>query len=855
MAETPAGKLTHSVTGAEIRRRFLAHFAGRDHLVLDSFPLVPVDDPSTLFISAGMQPLQPYFRGLLPPPHGRLASCQKCFRTVDLDEVGKDDRHSTFLEMLGNFAPTGDYFKETAIPLAWELLTDPERGFGLPKDRLRVTTHPTDEEAREIWRRETDVNPGWIYDNPENWWGLELGPCGPDSEIWWDRGTEFGCGRPDCYPDHCDRFLEFWNLVFPQFDKQPDGSLPPLPKPAIDTGMGLDRITSIVQGVPSIFDTDLFAALKQFVRDSSGDLRATSERVISDHLRAATFVVADGVTPANEGRGYVLRRVIRRASLHARRAGMTRSLADGVPIVVATMRDQYPYLDQRERDARDAIAVEQDAFNRTVERGIELFEQLASRPDKEIPGTDAFRLHDTFGFPLELTRELAAERGLGVDEEGFAAAMAEQRQRSRQARQHHWTDLTTVPTSDFVGYEQLRAEATVVALRRDSADVLEAREGDEVEVYLDRTPFYAKSGGQIGDTGSLTGPDGEVTVEDTQPPLEGVVAHIGRVSIGRLRVGDQVVAAVDAQRRRQIMRHHTATHLLNRALEELLGRPNLQRGSWVGPDKTTFDFPHDRGLTPEQLERLARRVNEQVRAALPLTARVLPIEEAKATGATHLFEEKYGDQVRVVCIGDWSCEFCGGTHVGTSADVGPAVIVSEFSIGLGLRRIEMVVGEAAETLIRRQLSTLGELARALGVQPEQVGQRVVELRRELREAAREIESLRDQLRLAHVRGSNGGPQRREARVPLIAQEVPAGDQNDLRSYADRYLEALGGSGVVAVANNSNFVIKVSRDLAGQHPANELAAMLGQGGGKAELAQGRLTKPAVQAFNQLEASLK
>ena len=843
------------MTGAEIRRRFLAHFAGRDHLVLDSFPLIPADDPSTLFISAGMQPLQPYFKGLRPPPYGRLASCQKCFRTVDLDEVGKDDRHATFLEMLGNFAPTGDYFKETAIPLAWELVTNPETGFGLHSDRLRVTTHPTDQEARDIWRRETDVNPSWIYSNPENWWGLELGPCGPDSEIWWDRGVEFGCGQLDCHPDHCDRFLEFWNLVFPQFDKQPDGSLPPLPRPAIDTGMGLERLSSIVQGVPTIFDTDLFAGLMQVIRDSASDLQTTSERVISDHVRAATFLVADGVAPSNEGRGYVLRRVIRRAALHARRAGMARPLADGVPIVVATMHDQYPYLDQREQDAREAIAIEQDAFNRTVERGIELFEQLASRPGRVIPGGDAFRLHDTFGFPLELTRELAAERGLTIDEDGFAAAMAEQRGRSRRARQHRWTDLAALPSSDFVGYEQLRAEATVVALRRNETDVVEAREGDEVEVYLDRTPFYAESGGQVGDTGRLTGPDGEVIVEDTQPPLEGVVAHVGRIGIGQLRVGDQVVAAVDAHRRRQIMRHHTATHLLNRALEELLGRSHLQRGSWVGPDRTTFDFPHDRGLTPEQLDRLAARINEQVRAALPLTARVLPIEEAKATGATHLFEQKYGDRVRVVCIGDWSCEFCGGTHVGTSADVGLAVIVSEFSVGLGLRRIDMVVGEATETLIRRQRTTLTEVARTLGVQSEEVGSRVAELRRELKEANREIESLRDQLRVAHVRGSNGGPRRREARVPLIAQQVPAGNQNDLRGYADRYLEVLGGSGVVAVANDSNFVIKVSRDLAGKHPATELVAILGQGGGKAELAQGRLTKPVVEAFNELEASLK
>lgn len=843
------------MTGAEIRRRFLTHFARRDHLVLDSFPLIPIDDPSTLFISAGMQPLQPYFRGLRPPPHARLASCQKCFRTVDLDEVGKDDRHNTFIEMLGNFAPTGDYFKETAIPLAWQLVTDPVSGFGLSRERLRVTTHPTDEEAREIWRRETDVNPAWIYESEDNWWGLELGPCGPDSELWWDRGPEYGCGQPDCYPDHCDRFLEFWNLVFPQFDKQPDGSLPPLPRPAIDTGMGLERMASIIQGVPSNFDTDLFGPLLEFVRDSSRQLTLMSERVITDHIRAATFVIADGVAPANEGRGYVLRRVLRRAALHARRSGMSRPLAEGVPFVIAVMGEQYPYLVQRERDARDAIAAEQDAFNRTIERGIELFEQLASRPGTEIPGSDAFKLHDTFGFPLELTRELAEERGLRVDEAGFAAAMAEQRERSRRAQGHRWADLKALPTSDFIGYEQVRSDADVLALRHDGNDVQEAGQGDEVDLYLDRTPFYAESGGQIGDTGRLSGPTGEVAVEDTQRPLEGATAHLGRVTSGRIRVGDRLTAAVDVERRRHIMRHHTATHLLNRALEELLGRPSLQRGSWVGPDKTTFDFPLERGLTTDELDRLAARINEQVRAALPLTARVLPYAEAVETGATHLFEEKYGDQVRVVCIGDWSCEFCGGTHVGTSADVGLSLILSETSIGKGMRRIEMVVGEAAEAHIRRRLRTLDELVRTLGVPSEGVVDRVAELRRELREASREIESLRDQLRSAHVRGSTTGPWPRQARVPLILEQVPAGGLGDLRGYADRYLEALGGTGVVAVVNDSNFVIKVSRDLSSQYPATDLATLLGRGGGKPWLAEGRLTEPAVEAFNQLEASLK
>jgi alanyl-tRNA synthetase len=842
------------VTGPEIRQRFLQHFQRREHLILDSAPLVPADDPTTLFISAGMQPLQPFFKGLRPPPAPRLASCQKCFRTGDLEEVGRTDRHNTFFEMLGNFAPTGDYFKERAIPWAWELTTDRERGLGLPKDRLRVTTHPTDEEAREVWRRETDVRSDWVYENAENWWGLELGPCGPDSELWWDRGPEVGCGQPDCYPDHCERFLEFWNLVFPQFDKQPDGSLPPLPRPAIDTGMGLERISSILQGVPSVFETDLLIPLMDFVRESARRRSQLSERVVADHLRGMTMVIGDGVLPGNEGRGYVLRRVIRRAALHARRLGMSRALPDGVQTVVELMRDRYPYLVEREDAIRAAVAAETEAFDRTLERGMELFEQIAARHG-EIPGDEAFRLHDTFGFPLELTRELAAERELPVDEAGFEAAMQQQRTRSRGSIQQRWVDLRSLPASEFTGYDELESEARVTGLRREGADVSQASEGDEVEVYLDRSPFYAESGGQVGDTGRLLGPDGEVQVDDTKRPYEGVIAHLGRVRIGRLQLGDRVRARVDAGRRRQIMRHHTATHLLNKALEELTGERNLQRGSWVGPDHTTFDFASQRSLDEDDLARLNARVNEQVRAALPLHARVLPYEEAVATGATHLFEEKYGDRVRVVCFGDWTCEFCGGTHVSNSADVGPALITSESSIGQGLRRIDMTVGEAAESLVRRRLGQLGALARSLGVPPDQVEARVAEIRRELKESERQLERLRDELRAAHLKGAQGGPRRREASVPLALEEVPADGGHDLRGWADRFLEFLGGSGVVVVSSADNFVVKVSRDLAGQHPATGLVPLIGRGGGRPEMAQGKLTKPAPEAFDLVEAALK
>ncbi|MDQ6772016.1 MAG: alanine--tRNA ligase [Candidatus Dormibacteraeota bacterium] len=843
------------MTGAEIRRRFLEHFQDRGHLVLASASLVPQDDPTTLFISAGMQPLQPYYQGLREPPAGRLVSSQKCFRTDDLEEVGRTDRHHTFFEMLGNFAPTGDYFNERAIPWAWEFVTDRERGLGLPSDRIRVVTHPSDERSREIWR-ETGVRPEWVYESEDNWWGLEVGPCGPDTELWWDRGGDVGCGRPDCYPDHCARFLEFWNLVLPQYDRRPDGSLPRLPKPAVDTGMGLDRVTSIVQGVPSIFDTDLFAPLLAFVREAAvHEAPRRSERIVADHLRAMTFVIGDGVLPGNEGRGYVLRRVIRRAALHARRLSLRRPLAEGVPIVVAEHLSQYPELGRREADIVAAVAGEQAAFERTLAHGMELFEQLAARAGSEIPGADAFHLHDTFGFPLELTLEMAEERGLRVDREGFDAAMNEQRRRSRGRTSNRWPDLRSLPSSRFTGYEELAGAAEVLSLRRRGEAVDAAEEGDEVEVYLDESPFYAESGGQVGDAGTITGPSGRVAVEDTQRPFPGVIAHLGRVQVGQLRTRERVTAAVDAPRRRQIMRHHTATHLLNKALEELLQRQGLQRGSWVGPDHTTFDFPLDCALSSDELRRLQGRVNEQVRAALPLHVRVLPYSEALGTGATHLFDEKYGDEVRVVCFADWSCEFCGGTHSPTSADVGFALILGEQSIGQGLRRIDLAAGVAAEELVDWRLGELEGLARRLGVPIAQVGPRVEQIRRDLRTAQRDSEKLRDEVQNAAIRGGEGRPAKRQASMPLIAEVVADAAAKDLGGWADRYLEALGGSGVAVAANEANFVVKVSRDLAGTHPASALAARLGRGGGGPTFAQGRLAKPAEAAFADLEAALK
>jgi alanyl-tRNA synthetase len=852
------------VTGNEIRTRFLEHFASREHLVLPSAPLVPRGDPSTLFISAGMQPLKPYFLGVSQPRAPRLASCQKCLRTGDIDEVGKTDRHHTFFEMLGNFAPTGDYFKETAIPLAWELVT---KSFDMPVDRLRVTIHPTDDQAHEIWVAQLGMTAAHITRLEDNWWGLGEGPCGPDSEIWWDRGREVGCGQEDCVPDHCDRFTEFWNLVFPQYDQRgpiagtsgdavlrgvADGSLVPLKRPAIDTGMGLERISYILEGKSNVFETDLFEPIINRIRDLSERQSTFSERIVADHVRAACFVMLDGVVPSNEGRGYVLRRLIRRSTFHAERLQMHSQVGQLVDDVVAVMDAPYPDLKGRADMIRAGINQEAARFQRTLSEGMERFEKIVAKHPKSISGNDAFLLHDTFGFPIDLTRELAEERGLEVDEEGFRAAMVAQKERSRRVLPTGWTTAKDLPQSAFTGYNELTTQTSIVAIRKEGRPADRAAEGDDVEVFLDRTPFYAESGGQVGDTGTITTESGRLRVEDTQKPADGVIAHLGAVVTGELRVGEAATAAVDAGRRGQIARHHSATHLLHKALREVLGDQVQQKGSWVGPDHTTFDIPLNRAITNGELERVNRRVMEKVREALPFHESHKSYKEAVAQGAMHLFDEKYGEVVRVVCFGDWTCELCGGTHVASTADIGPAVIVSESSIGSGLRRIDMVVGEAADELIWRERRLLSDLARSFNTGPDQLPERLESLRAQLKDAERRLKALSDQLRTAKVKGGNGLAVKK-GRVPFVIETVDAANHDELAAYADRYLE-LVKSGVVTVVAGDKFVIKVSKDLIPEYDAGRLAAVLGKGGGQAHLARGTLTLPADEAFKRLEEQL-
>jgi alanyl-tRNA synthetase len=831
---------------------------------LPSAPLVPQGDPSTLFISAGMQPLKPYYLGLSQPPAPRLASCQKCLRTGDIDEVGRTDRHNTFFEMLGNFAPTGDYFKESAIPLAWELVTEV---FDMPINRLRVTIHPTDDEAHDIWIQQPGMTAEHVTRLEDNWWGLGAGPCGPDSEIWWDRGREFGCGQEDCAPDHCDRFTEFWNLVFPQYDQRgpiegtsgeavrrgvADGSLVPLKRPAIDTGMGLERISYILQGKSNIFEADILEPLVAFVRKSSPRPTTLSERIVADHLRAATFVIADGVTPSNEGRGYVLRRLIRRAAIHGRKMGLTARVSSGVSVAVSMFKDHYPELSQNEKRITEVVQAESDRFNKTLEQGMEQFEKIEAQHPKTIPGVDAFRLHDTYGFPLELTRELAAERGIAVDEDGFRAAMEEQRARSRRGTPQGWALAKDLPKCEFTGYRELTTRSIVTALRKDGATGERATEGDAVEVFLDRSPFYAESGGQVGDKGTITTPSGQIRVEDTQKPMDGAIAHLGTVVNGEVRVGEKAVAAVDAKRRAQIGRHHSATHLLHKALRETLGEQVMQKGSWVGPDHTTFDIPLNRAITDDELKRVNRRVMEKVREALPFHESQKPYKEAVAQGAVHLFDEKYGDVVRVVCFGDWTCELCGGTHVANTADIGPVVILSESSIGSGLRRIDMVVGEAADELIWNDRRLVVELARSFNTGPDQLPERVQALRAQLKEAEHRLRALSDELRTAKVKGGDG-VEVKQGKVPFVTETVKASNPAELAAYADRYLD-LVKSGVVTVVAGDMFVIKVSKDLTSEYDATRLAGFLGTGGGQKHLARGKLNGPADEAFKRLEQEL-
>ncbi len=847
----------------EIRKRFLGFFEERGHFLLPNASLIPDGDPSLLFTVAGMVPLKPFISGERTPPAARLTSCQRCFRgsgltTDDISQVG-DCSHHTFFEMLGNWS-IGAYFKEGAIDLAWELLT---QTFGLDPARLLPSVYPEDRELIELWTRRIGVPDERISRIADNWWQAgPVGPCGYDSEIYWDWGSPCSCGRDDCRPeDECggDRFTEIWNLVFMEFEQRADGTRVPLPQRTVDTGMGLDRMAAVLQGVRCNYENDLLRPIVDgFDRRVGGDRdapgRTRSIRVLADHARGAAFLIADGVAPGNEGRGYVLRRVIRRAALHGRRLHLEGGLAGAVPDVVAVMGEEYPHLAARSALVEATLRTEEEVFDRTVEAASERLDTLLGA-GSGISGEDAFRLYDTFGLPIELTMEMAAERGLPVDRAGFDAALDEQRRRSRQrAASAGWSApaggsgtpgvaLDTV----FHGYETLITESTAVRLGAGDDAALEL--GEEGLVFLDVSPFYAEAGGQVGDTGTLAWPDGHAEVLDCVNLADGPVrgrAHRVRVAQGSLRRGQRLTASVDALRRGKVARHHSATHLLHKALQETLGEGAVQRGSFVGADRATFDFSFSRGLTAEEVGAVEWRVNAAIRDNLPRGVTVTDVNEARAQGAMALFGEKYGAQVRVVDFGGWSRELCGGTHVERSGDIGAVMIVSESSIGQGIRRIELVAGEAAERRWEEGEAQLRETARSLRVQPSEVPWRVAQLIEQNRELQRGRRGAGDEVAAARVRAAEV---RRTGAHAIAVADDAALHGDEAVSLVDRLLaERLGADGVAVVFGADTVCVRVGGSAlaagldAGRVAAAAAAATGGRGGGQPGFGRGSLKDP-------------
>lgn len=847
----------------DIRERFQRFFEERGHLRLPSASLIPHDDPSILFTVAGMVPLKPYIAGTRPSPSPRLVACQKCFRGAGLryDDIASagDTTHNTFFEMLGNWS-IGDYFKEGAIDLAWELST---QEFGLDPSRIWVSVFPEDVASKLLWTDRIGVPRERVVELTDNWWAAgPTGPCGYDSELYWDEGGPCSCGRPNCTPaDECggDRWVEFWNLVFMEFDQQEDGSRPLLPKPTVDTGMGLERMTRILQGVRSIFETDLFVPLVDDFRARAGGAAATagaqaaaaerdrSFNVLADHLRGAAFLVADGVLPSNEGRGYVLRRLIRRAAVHGRRVGLRGGLADGLPALVALTGSVYPELSTRQSLITDTLRGEETVFARTLEAGSRRFDALVGEGSRRISGNDAFRLYDTYGLPIELTVEMAAERGADVDMASFDAAMQAQREQSRAAVARVGFGGESLPASRFVGYEQLETAASVVRIGAEAA-LNTLPPGARSEVILDVTPFYAEAGGQVGDTGWLRWPSGRARVVDTTYAAGGARLQHVLVEEGELRSGEPATAIVDADRRAQAARHHSATHLLNRALRELFGDTVVQRGSLVSPEHTTFDFSFSRALAAAEVTELEHLVNDAVRRDLIRSVEEMPLADARASGAVALLDEAYGDLVRVVDFGGWSRELCGGTHVTRTGEIGAVIVVAESSIGQGKRRIEMVAGEAAEQRWRDLGQALQSAGRALRVPGEQVPDRVSALQEQVKKLTKELESARRGGGGSGV-GIGGAALEDVGGIRLAHLMLEPDGGNGVREAADRlFAERLQGDGVAAVLGGSSLAVKVGgRALdaglnAGALVSAAAAATGAAGGGRRDFASGGVKDP-------------
>ena len=746
----------------ELREMFLSFFESKGHLRLPSFPLVPQHDKSILLINAGMTPMKPYFTGEEEPPRHRVCTCQKCIRTGDIDNIGHTDRHGTYFEMLGNFS-FGDYFKHEALAWCWEFLT---KVVGLDENRLYPSIYENDEEAFEVWTKEIGVPAERIsrFGKEDNFWEHGSGPCGPCSEVYYDRGEKYGCGKPGCKVGcDCDRYIEIWNNVFSQFDNDGKGNYTELKQKNIDTGMGLERLAVVCQDVKSLFDVDTVMNITNKVTELTGasygksDKMDVSLRVITDHIRASTFLICDGVLPSNEGRGYVLRRLLRRAARHGKLLGVNKPfLYEVVDTAVHENECQYPELREKQSYITKVIRTEEENFCKTIDGGMKIFAEMLeahqAKQETRFSGADAFKLYDTYGFPIDLTVEMVQEQGMTVDEEEFARQMKEQKQRAREARKAlgdlGWAGIEfgkEVPESTFVGYEQTTAEGKVVAIISGEELCGSVTEGMDAILVLDRTPMYAEMGGQVGDHGTICADGMVFNVTDVQKNKGGKYMHYGRVRSGTVSLGDTVTASVDAERRQAICRAHTATHLLQSALERVLGEHCHQAGSLVEPDHLRFDFTHFSAVTPDELTRVSTEVMEMILRGAQVETMVLPIEEAKKLGATALFGEKYGDTVRVVKMGDDSLEFCGGTHLDNTAKVGPFRIVSEASVASGVRRIEAYTGKRVIELMDQLNRTLLTAAEELKTTPKELLQRAHSVMGEIKSLKQDVERMKDKL--------------------------------------------------------------------------------------------------------------
>ena len=840
----------------ELRRMFLDFFESKDHLVMPSFSLVPHNDKSLLLINAGMAPLKPYFTGAEIPPRRRVATCQKCIRTGDIENVGKTARHGTFFEMLGNFS-FGDYFKTEAIHWSWEFLTEV---VGLDPERLYPSVYLDDDEAFDIWNKEIGVPKNKIYrfGKADNFWEHGAGPCGPCSEIYYDRGEKYGCGKPTCEPGcDCDRYMEIWNNVFTQFENDGNGNYETLKQKNIDTGMGLERLAVVCQEVDSMFDVDTIVALRDKVCEfaripyHTDEKKDVSIRRIVDHIRSSTFMISDGIMPTNEGRGYVLRRLIRGAARHGRLLGIEGAfLSELSKTVIETSRDGYPELEEKKDFIFKVLAQEEDNFDRTIDQGLSILssleEGMKAEGKKELAGKDAFTLYDTYGFPLDLTKEILEEKGYTVDQAGFDACMKEQRERARAARaktNYMGADATvydSIPveiTTEFDGYDRLSEESEISVLTTQSELTEALTDGEKGTIVTKKTPFYGTMGGQTGDIGLITGPDGVFQVEDTIHLRGGRVGHVGHMLRGMLKTGDHVTLAVDEKARKATCGNHSATHLLQKALKLVLGSHVEQKGSLVTPGRLRFDFSHFQAMTPEEIRRVEDLVNQEIMEGIPVKTDVMSLDEAKKTGAMALFGEKYGEEVRVVSMGDFSRELCGGTHVANTADIRNFKILSEAGIAAGVRRIEALTGAQVIDYYRQQESEVAAAAAMLKTSPDGLLDKIAALQAELKEAHSQIESLKSEA-AKNAMGDVTDNVREIGGIRFLAARMEGVDANGLRELGDSLKEKLGECVIVlaSVADGKVQLMATATDGAlkkGAHAGNlikGIAKFVGGGGG-------------------------